>query len=280
VYEALERTVKATELEIPVDNRAKWPSRGPIAASRALTASFLFVNLGQGNPRALSRGVEANDRMAKKTTFAILVYEDVEPIDIGATFGVFSMARRVVPEIRMFLVAERAGMVRCANGLKVEADYGYDNCPEADVLIVTGGPGWSRQVDNARTVAFVRGFAPRGTIASVCTGGMILAATGLLDGRTATTKREVIGDERSPLGLMKSRHPDIDVVEARLVDSGTIITGGGVSLAIDATLHLIERFYGEAAANETARIIEYRTAWRANKDAFKSIIPAQERRAS
>jgi transcriptional regulator GlxA family with amidase domain len=115
-------------------------------------------------------------------------------------------------------------------------------------------------------------------IASVCTGGLILAATGLLDGRRATTKRAVTGAEQSPLQVMRMRHADVDVVEARLVDDGSIVTGGGVALAIDVTLHLVERFYGFAVADETARIIEYRTAWRANKASFEAIVEKSDAR--
>jgi transcriptional regulator GlxA family with amidase domain len=74
----------------------------------------------------------------ERRTFAIHVYDDVETIDIGATFGVLSMARRIVPGIRAFLVAERAGNIRAANGLCFTADYDYANCPAADALIVTG----------------------------------------------------------------------------------------------------------------------------------------------
>lgn len=219
--------------------------------------------------------------MAKATRFAILVYEGVEPIDIGATFGVLSMARRVVPEIAMFLVAERAGPVRLANGLTVLADHGYADCPPHDILMILGGPGWLAQAKNRSTLDFIRRQAAiRATVASVCTGGLILAATGLLKGRRATTKRHVIGDERSPLGVMREEHPDVDVVEARLVDQGEIITGGGVTLAIDATLHLIERLFGSAAASETARIMEYQTAWRANKDAFKAIVATSPQRSA
>lgn len=218
--------------------------------------------------------------MTKGCRFAILTYEGVEPIDIGATFGVLSMARRVVPEIEMFLIAERAGAVCMANGLTVVADFGYDDCPDADVLMVLGGPGWMRESRNAGTLSFVRRFAPRATVASVCTGGLILAAAGLLDGRQATTKREVIGEERPPIHVMRDGYPRVDVVEARLVDEGTVITGGGVTLAIDATLHLIERMFGETAAAETARIIEYRTAWQANKNAFKAITSSGSNRVA
>jgi transcriptional regulator GlxA family with amidase domain len=208
---------------------------------------------------------------SEKTTFAIHVYDDVEPIDIGATFGVLSMARRIAPGIDMFLVAQTAGPVRAANGLVVSADFDYETCPPADVLMLTGGPGWTAEAANQTTLEFVRRRSTSSAIASVCTGGLILAATGLLDGRKATTKRAVSGAEQSPLQVMRTRHADVDVVEARLVDDGKIVTGGGVTLAIDVTLHLIERFYGAAVADETARIIEYRTAWQANKASFEAI---------
>ena len=214
--------------------------------------------------------------MAQPIRFAILIYDDVEPIDIGATYGVLSMARRVAPEIEVFLVAARAGPVRAANGLVVQADYGYENCPEADVLLVTGGPGWTQMADDAATLAFVRGRASTAkhgqAVASVCTGGMILAATGLLDGLHATTKREVVGDEATPLGLLGESFPAVQAVAARYVDTGAIITGGGVTLAIDVTLRLIERLCGRSKAEETARIIEYSAAAQANEERLAAMV--------
>jgi transcriptional regulator GlxA family with amidase domain len=216
---------------------------------------------------------------AEKTTFAIHVYDDVEPIDIGATFGVLSMARRIAPGIGMFLVAEKAGPVRAANGLMVMADFDYRTCPPADILMLTGGPGWPAEAANPATLEFVRRRSGNTAIASVCTGGLILAATGLLQGRKATTKRAVTAVEQSPLELMRARHGDIGVVEARLVDDGNIVTGGGVALGIDVTLHLIERFYGFAVADEVARIIEYRTAWRANQASFEAIVERSDARS-
>ena len=61
--------------------------------------------------------------------FGIVVYDDVEPIDIGATYGVLSMARRIEPSIEMFLVAARAGSVRLAGGLEMVAHHGFAECP-------------------------------------------------------------------------------------------------------------------------------------------------------
>lgn len=209
--------------------------------------------------------------MAASARFAILIYDGVEPIDVGGTFGVLSMARRVEPAISMFLAAQQAGPVTMANGLTVVAHHGYADCPPADVLMVLGGPGWPTQAKNGDTLAFIRRMAPVATVASVCTGGMILAASGLLAGRRATTKCQVVGKELAPVAVMRAQYPEIDVVEARIVDCGPVVTAGGVTLCIDATLHMIERLCGAAVAAETARIIEYREAWQANKNAYKAI---------
>jgi len=195
---------------------------------------------------------------------AILLYPGVEPIDL-ATFGVLSMARRVAPQIAMFTVAREAGVVELANGLKVVADHGYADAPDADVLIVTGGPGWQDAAHCAATLAFVRAWPARGVTASVCTGAMILAAAGVLDGHAATTKQEVIGAEVSPLAVLRERHPRVEAVGALVVDDGRVVTGGGVTLCIDAMLYLIERFVGVDAARETARILEYTAARDANR---------------
>lgn len=195
--------------------------------------------------------------------FGIFIYDGVEPIDL-ATFGVLSMARRIAPEIRICTIAPQAGIVSLSNGLDVIAQFGIDDAPVCDVVIVTGGPGWERQAASEPTLDYIRRVHASSKIASVCTGGMILAASGVLDGIAATTKRAVVPPEISPLGRMRSAYPQIDTQEAPIVDSGAVVTGGGVSLCIDTTLHIIQRMLGEAVADETARIIEYQRARKAN----------------
>lgn len=205
--------------------------------------------------------------MAAAVRFAQFIYDGVEPVEM-AIYGVLSMARRIAPEIEMFTVAPRAGVVELANGLRVLADHAMADCPPADVLIVCGGPGWSREAANPATLEFIRKFRPRKALASVCTGGMILAATGLLDGRHATTKRDGFEGEPSALTLMREQYPGIRVVDARLVDEGAVITGGGVTLCIDGTLHLLRKFVGEEVAAKTAKAMAYSGAWEANRLAF------------
>ncbi|MCR9070616.1 MAG: DJ-1/PfpI family protein [Alphaproteobacteria bacterium] len=206
------------------------------------------------------------------TTFALLAYDGIEPIDIGATYGVLSMAKRIVPGLSFFVVAQTAGEVVMANGLRLIADHAVADAPAADILMVLGGPGWPQATETAAILDHIRAFYDAGgTVAAVCTGGMIVGAAGLLDGRRATTKREIVAGETRPLDLLAERHPAAEVVEARLVDEGRVLTGGGVSLGMDMTLHLIGRAFGDAAAMETARILEYATAWEANGRTFKAL---------
>ena len=143
-------------------------------------------------------------------------------------------------------------------------------------MIVTGGPGWPAQAEAPATLDYIRRVHASGRIASVCTGGMMLAASGVLDGGPATTKREVVPPETSPLELMRTLYPQIDVRETMLVDrGGKLVTGGGVSLCIDTTLHLLAGMLGQHVAEETARILEYQRAWRANRDGFAPVLTAR-----
>jgi transcriptional regulator GlxA family with amidase domain len=200
--------------------------------------------------------------------FGIFIYDGVEPIDL-ATYGVLSMARRIAPEIEICTIAPQAGPVALANGLTVSADFGFENAPVCDLVIVTGGPGWTAQAKAPATLDYIRRVHASRRIASVCTGGMILAASGVLDDGPATTKREVVPPETSPLEVMRASYPRIDVREAMLVDrQDGVVTGGGVTLCIDTTLHLLADMLGQTVADETARIMEYRRAWRANRDGF------------
>jgi transcriptional regulator GlxA family with amidase domain len=209
--------------------------------------------------------------------FGIFIYDGVEPIDL-ATFGVLSMARRIAPEISICTIAPKAGPVALANGLKVTADFGIDEAPSCDVVIVTGGPGWSAQASAPATLDYIRRVHAARRIASVCTGGMILAASGILDGGPATTKREIVPPETPPVAVMRASYPQIDVCEAMLVERPDgLLTGGGVTLCIDTTLHLLSQMLSDDVANETARIMEYSRAWRANRDAFAPVLFAKPR---
>jgi transcriptional regulator GlxA family with amidase domain len=203
----------------------------------------------------------------------VVIYDGVEPIDIGGTIGVVSMAQRVLPALQAVTIAANAGPVRLAGGLTVLADHSFADAPECDVIVVCGGPGWSQQVTDSAMLGFLRDQV-RERVASVCTGALILSAAGLLDGLAATTRRRAVGSEIvAPLDRLASFGVDIQPCEASVVDAG-VVTGGGVSLAIDTTLYLLGRFYGEAARDEVAAVIEYDRAWAANRAALGIVVQA------
>lgn len=192
-----------------------------------------------------------------------LLYPGVEPIDL-APLGVFSMGKRVVPELSYRCAATSMNAVELSNGLKVMPDIMLEEIEDLDVLLVPGGPGWKDAASDPQILDFIRRWVPGATICSVCTGAMILAEAGVLDGLAATTKNLVIPPEPSVMDELKRRYPKVAATEALLVDNSTVVTGGGVTLCIDTALYLIESRYGEEAADEIARIMEYSAARQAN----------------
>lgn len=200
--------------------------------------------------------------------YGILIYDGVEPIDIGAAFGVLSIARRIAPDLTFAGVARKAGPVTCANGLQVMADHAFDDAPEFRDLVVTGGPGWVQAAADPAILGYLG--ASRARITSICTGAMIVAAAGLLGGRRATTKYEVFDGETPPADLLP---PDVTATRAVLVDDG-VVTGGGITLGIDTMFHCLARSHGAEVANETARVMEYSRALAANRAALGQEVTA------
>ncbi len=189
----------------------------------------------------------------------ILVFPEVEFLDFCGPFEVFSAVRldearrREDPSpYEVVLVAEEGGVVIATGGLKVVADHALDDGPPLDVLVVPGGWGTRKEMSNDRLIAWI---ADRGrqvaTLASVCTGALLLGQAGLLDGRRATTHWK-------SLGLLRERFPAITVVDdLHVVEDGQVITSAGISAGIDLALRVVARHHGEAVARATSRHMEY-----------------------
>jgi len=208
---------------------------------------------------------------SESSRIGIIIYEGVEPIDVGGTVGVISMAQRIIPALDYVVIAEQAGPVKLASGLTVLADTDFGHAPSCDAYIVTGGPGWRDQVKNPAMLAFLAKQQPART-ASVCTGALILAASGQLAGKTATTRRRSVGTEAdAPIDLLATQHRVSHTSPAAIVDDNGTITSGGVSLAIDGTLYVLGKLYGDPVRDEIASIIEYDRAFAANRDALGHI---------
>jgi transcriptional regulator GlxA family with amidase domain len=191
----------------------------------------------------------------------ILLFDDVEVLDFCGPFEVFSTAARIgaasnaTPPFTVFTLAERPGLVRAAGGLQVQPDYTLDDHPAINLLLVPGGWGTRREVDNPRLIDWIRSQdAQTRLTTSVCTGAFLLGRAGLLQGRRATTHWASI--ER-----LRSAFPGVTVLDnVRFVDEGEIVTSAGVSAGIDMALHLVLRLHSEDLARQTARQMEYTPA--------------------
>lgn len=198
----------------------------------------------------------------------IFFFDGAESIDV-ATFGVLSIAKRVAPQLEMLTFAPRAGIVHMANGFKMIADYGIhdNNVPQVDAMVIIGGATWPEINRDQAVLDFIVARSADTIIASVCTGGMILAATGLLDGKMATTRCQGNpGEDPTPIQRIGLLFPKvIPAPQYSIIDYGNVITGGGVCLCIDMMMHLLQRQLGTETANRIAVLLEYQRAWDANR---------------
>jgi transcriptional regulator GlxA family with amidase domain len=190
-----------------------------------------------------------------KSVVGILIFDDVEVLDFAGPFEVFATTHLPGEDDRAFhvvTIAEQADVVKCRGGLLVQPHHTIDDHPPLDILLVPGGYGTRREVNNARLLDWIAAQDRTTQLTtSVCTGAFLLAARGLLDRLPATTHWGSI--ER-----LKSAHPLVDVRDdIRYVDNGHVITSAGVSAGIDMSLHIVERLLGEEVARETARNMEY-----------------------
>lgn len=191
----------------------------------------------------------------------IVLFPDVEVLDFAGPYEVFSRARlepgvesrrsETSAPFRVFTVARVRKALATVGGLVVTPHYGFDDHPAIDVLVVPGGFGTRVLLDDAPTIEWIRRTASSARlVTSVCTGALLLARAGLLDGRRATTHHGAL-DQLGTLGS------GIKVVRDRRVVEDGAITSAGVSAGIDLAFHVLEQRCGRAVAAETASYIEY-----------------------
>jgi transcriptional regulator GlxA family with amidase domain len=184
----------------------------------------------------------------------IFVFPGVEELDFVGPWEVLRSWERLEADggVRVFMLAADPGVVECAKGMRVEPDETWATAPPIDVLVYPGGMGTRDQLGDERIRSWVRDVAQRGALmTSVCTGSLVYADAGLLDGRPATTHWASL-DQLAALGTGIQVRP-----EDRFVDSGEIITASGVSAGIDMALHLVRRLHSEERARQVRRYIQY-----------------------
>lgn len=199
--------------------------------------------------------------MTAKLGVGILVFDDVEVLDFAGPFEVFSRTR-LVPGLdsrrsedsapfRVFTVAPRAGRVVATGGLEIVPHFEFQTAPPIDLLVVPGGFGTRPLLENEVVLDWLRRTAATAKrVTSVCTGALLLARTGLLSGRRATT-------HWSALDRLAGMDATIAVQRDQRVVDDVIVTSAGVSAGIDMALSIVASHCGREVAIETAHYIEY-----------------------
>ena len=192
--------------------------------------------------------------------FGILLFEGCEELDAFGPFEVLSCAYKLGADFEVKLgTLEPMKEVRLAYGTRIVPDALE---PKAGDWVIVPGGGWINHSVKGTWSEVQRGDLPRRLaewkkkgvfLASVCTGAMLLAAAGLLNGRRATTHH---------LAQLDLEGVGIDFVEAKVVDEGDIVTAGGITSGIELGIWLTERFAGAEIAQRLKQHLEYQNKFK------------------
>ena len=204
--------------------------------------------------------VMKNNQNQLPLTVGILIFDQVEVLDVAGPFEVFSITRlneerrqqESSSPFRILLVSEKLCPVLAIGGLRFTPDVTIDNCPELDLLIVPGGWGTRTEVKNVNLLKWIANRASKNMLtASVCTGSSLLGKAGLLDGREATTHWRAFD-------FLSQSAPNAYIREdVRFTLSDPIFTSAGISAGIDMALLIVSHFFGSKIGHATARQMEY-----------------------
>jgi transcriptional regulator GlxA family with amidase domain len=189
------------------------------------------------------------------TTYGLLVFHEAEELDFAGPWEVFTASRMLRDGgDSAVLIAEQAGPVRCAKGMRVLPDHTLADHPPLDVLLVPGGMGTRREVHNAAVIDWIRAVSATATwTTSVCTGALLLHEAGPARGRRVATHH---GFEDA----LEARGDVTVVRDARYVVDGNLVTSQGVSAGIDMALWLVGALHGRDHARAVRRYIQYEPA--------------------
>ncbi|HHT7140393.1 TPA: DJ-1/PfpI family protein [Bacillus cereus] len=189
-----------------------------------------------------------------KWSVGIFLFNEVEVLDFAGPFEVFSITKvHEEKPFTVYTVSQNEEMITARNGLKVQPDYSIEDLPPVDILIIPGGKGArENEVKNDIIINWVRQQMKEVKLmTSVCTGALLLAKAGLLEGLKATT-------HWASIQTFKKDFPNVEVMEnVKFVDEGHIITSAGISAGINMSFHIVKNLLGVEIAEETAKNMEY-----------------------
>lgn len=192
--------------------------------------------------------------MNKKRNVGIFIFNQVEVLDFAGPFEVFSVTSELnnFEPFDVFTVSQKLSPINTVNGLSVNPKYDFNTCPHIDILIIAGGSGTKKQMENKNTLNWINKTHQKTEFTlSICSGARLLGVLGLLDGKPYCTHHQVYEHLKEIVPTGKPQK------EQRFVKTGKIYTSGGISAGIDLSFHLIEHILGEKLAQQTANYMEY-----------------------
>lgn len=245
-------------------NTRNWKGLVKTAAKFGLLAAITLAGLGQvsasSNPANAPSGTEGKQSELKTNPLkapaqgsipvAFLVSEGAQVIDFTGPWEVFQdvmVPGRKDQPFHLYTVSESTSPIHTSGGMKIVPDYTFENAPPPKVIVI---PAQSRP--SAATLDWIRKSTKTTDVTmSVCTGAFVLARTGLLSGKGATTYHGAFGS-------FANEFPDVHLKRgARFVEDGNLATAGGLSSGIDLALRVVERYFGREVAQKTAYELEY-----------------------
>lgn len=184
-----------------------------------------------------------------KHCIAVIAFPGISPFHLSIPCAIFGEDRSAanIPHFELRLCAEQAGPVRTSTGFDIVVPHGLESLDGADTVII---PGWADPLSppSPALIAALQAAGRRGAcLVGLCLGPFVLAAAGLLDGRSATTHWLSAGE-------FARRYPRVHLKpEVLYVDAGDILTSAGAAAGIDCCLHLLRRWCGAEIANRVAR---------------------------
>lgn len=228
-----------------------------------MLAAITLVVLGQmsgSNPAKAPGATEGNQAVSEINALkppaqgsipvAFLISEGAQVIDFAGPWEVFQdvmVPGRTDHPFRLYTVSESTAPIHTSGGMKIVPDYNFENAPAPKVIVI---PAQSRPSEAA--LEWIRKSTLTTDVTmSVCTGAFVLARTGLLAGKAATTYH-------GAFVRFANEFPDIHLKRgARFVEDGNLATAGGLSSGIDLALRVVERYFGHEVAQSTAYDLEY-----------------------
>ena len=220
-----------------------------LLAMRAIFATAAPANTEvQSKPDAVATSLKPPDK--DQIPVAFVVSDGAVVLDFCGPWEVFQdvmVAGREEMPFRLFTVAETKKPIRTSGGMQIIPDYTIQNAPPPKVIVIP-----AQSPPSPAVLEWIRNVSKTADVTmSVCTGAFVLAKTGLLNGKSATTYHGAF--ER-----FATQFPDVQLKRgARFVENGNLATAGGLSSGIDLALRVVERYYGREVAQKTAYDMEY-----------------------